>query len=364
MDDGPNKLRVRRWLDILYLTITCIFISVYIRGPIQNLSAYFQSIGHEWNTEFALVVFAVVPIAMFFCLKAIGGFRWKDFDLIYSWSNPPAWYAAVIVVCVFPALRYWLDSGDIKPPLLWFNMLVWVTLFAAGTIIPMVARNLSLLCDSPKDKNPASSSQGTFGQITENPEKLVKWLEKETPIENREDDLFGAFATAKRIVSTLGKVPPQNIFFIGSYGSGKTSTLNLVAEILRDQGVIVLHISAWAYEESRLTGHILKHIIKEISKHTDCISLSLLPLKFQSTFLNLNLGIFNFVKLLMAFDSPEDLIRKIDNILKLSGHNMVIFLEDIDRNPNPNIQQEVYSLFHYFSNKNRISFVITHGGVV
>ena len=115
-------------------------------------------------------------------------------------------------------------------------------------------------------------------------------------------------------------------------------------------------------ENKKLITYILENIVNEILKYSDCFCISFLPLDFQNIFLNNSWGIFDVLKLIFAFENPESLIRKLNDILKRSNKKLIIFLEDIDRNQDTNIHHQLYLLFNYFSNADCISFVVTYGG--
>lgn len=354
-----------RWIDIFFLTAISILIVAYIQKPIiDKLSVWIENVGTGWHPEFALILYSIIPIAFCYWLNRIGGFRWKDLNLIYSWSNPPTWYCAVLVLCIFPICSNLFDTGIIEKDLLPYYLAFWGILF-----LPLTALGLISKCTRPYDSNEQyrmSSQPNTnnLEMISSDPQKLIEWLQKEQPIELPDEDLFDAVTIANRIAERLLNDPPENIAFIGNYGSGKTSVLNLVRYILERNNSIVLSVSGWAFEDGNFTNHILTHIMKKISKETDCVSAALLPIKFQNTFMNLDLGLFNFCKLFLTFDDPNVAIKKLNDILVRSQRKLAIFIEDIDRNNSPNFDKEVYSLFNYFGDQNNISFVITHGGII
>ncbi len=294
-------------------------------------------------------------------LKVIGGFRFRDFDVFYSFINPPAWYAALLGVCLYPVLSFFLNTSPyLDKSLFYWNIIICVLLLAIGTTISKLWR--SYLQGSKQNESPEPNNQMQSNRFAGDIEKFIEWLQKEKPINAPDDDLSDSILTARRITRALTKEPFKTISLIGPYGSGKTSILKLAQkELEKQKGKLIIFISAWGYEDKKLTGYILRNIVRQISKHTDCLSISLVPLNFQNIFINHSWGLFNFLKFVFAFESPDSLIRKINDVLKRSDKELIIFLEDIDRNQNKNIHHQLYSLFNYFVEMDSISFVVSYG---
>jgi hypothetical protein len=350
------KLICKRWGDIGLLTIIAVLCCPYLEFGIQKFAALLRIVGSNWSTWFILPAYLLIPLVVGYILKRIGGFRFKDFDFIYSFTNPPTWYAAVMAICSYPILSFNYN----KPSYLeypWFCVIIlFFGLLVIGTIIGSCWQlwpRRKRICNNGIQEN----------KLDGNIEKFIEWLKKEEPIEDVRNDFFGSVTIAHRIARALEQKPIRRISLFGPYGCGKTSILNLAKKELKEQkSKIIIHIRAWGYEDKKLTGYILENSIKEISKYTDCLSLSLLSQKFQNIFLNNSWGIFDFLKFTFVFETPEELICKIDQVLKRLNMELIIFLEDIDRNQDNNVHHQLYSLFDYFSNVDSISFVVSYGG--
>lgn len=76
------KLTIKRWIDILVLTIISAIITAYIQKPIiDNISACIENICTRWHFVFACLVYLAIITSIICCLKTSGGFRWKDLDI-------------------------------------------------------------------------------------------------------------------------------------------------------------------------------------------------------------------------------------------------------------------------------------------
>lgn len=344
---------------------------------IIKLSQWLYAVTYDWQHIPALIIFLIIPVSIIYILKKIGGFRFRDFDILNSYSNPPTWYAALIVICLYPIVAYHYNGGSLdrwQYGFIGFVLLVFLIVTITCMLIRFLLRLVALIIMfvrlliskySTKHMSKAVTKKDGLKELTENPEKLIEWLQKEEPINSCNEDYFNATPIANRIADRLLKDPPETISFIGNYGSGKTSVLNLAGIRLEQNGVLVLSLSAWAFEDGKFINYVITHIINKIAQKTDCISVSLLPFQFQNTFQQLDLGIFNFIKLFIHTESPEELVKKINDILVRAGNKITVFIEDIDRNKSPDdIGQEIYSSFNYFSAQKNVSFVITCGGII
>jgi hypothetical protein len=273
-----------------------------------------------------------------------------------------------------PICSYYFDTGILDKDLIWYNAIIWGVIFLPLTIFGLLLAIFRWLLtilgrpgkqvDGLPQHNQSHNDKNNLESMSKNPDLLIEWLKKESPIEATEDDLFDAVPIANRIARSMLSDPPKNISLIGNYGSGKTSVLNMVSKLLEQKNVIVIPISTWAFQDGSFVDYILKHIIQKVSQETDCISTVLIPLKYQNALQQLDLGMFSFIKLFLSLETPEELIEKVNNILVMADKKVAVFIEDVDRNNSPGFTGEVYSLFNYFSGQSKISFVITHGGVI
>jgi hypothetical protein len=82
---------------------------------------------------------------------------------------------------------------------------------------------------TPATEQPIKS----FRALLQNPPAFINWLNKETPIQSSEDDLFDLAIFAKRIAKMLQPTPLKTIAIVGSYGCGKSSIINMIEEYLK-----------------------------------------------------------------------------------------------------------------------------------
>ena len=228
------KLIYKRWLDIILLTILATLCIVYLEPVIIKLAILLQKIGSNWDSWFILLVYLVIPLTIRAFLKVIGGFRFKDFDVIYSCTNPPAWYASLFGVCLYPVLSFHFNKTPyLDKPLFYWTIIFFALLLVIGTSIGKLWRTY---LQRRKQNEPIEpKSQRTLNELTKDTSKLIEWLKKEKPINGTDEDIFGSIVIARRIARKLTEKPFKTISLIGPYGSGKTSILNLAQKELEKQ---------------------------------------------------------------------------------------------------------------------------------
>ena len=118
-------------------------------------------------------------------------------------------------------------------------------------------------------------------------------FDADRPIERRKDDCLGRRAFAESVAKRIQDVPAQHGFTIavtGEWGSGKTSILNMVAEVLEDETITVLRFNPWLFggttelvtrffqELSAQLGEVNSEKLKEVAKLLARLGEGLAPL--------------------------------------------------------------------------------------
>jgi hypothetical protein len=195
---------------------------------------------------------------------------------------------------------------------------------------------------------------------------LIKWIEEENPIDCPNDDAFDLQVYARRIARILNEKPFKTIALVGPYGCGKSSILKMVNCYL-NKNIIFCEVSAWGFHEGSASEHILETAIHELSKYVDCLGLVRLPSHYQAALSKCDSSwIKSFSELINSHRDPVEVLNKLDDVLYLSKMQLVIYLEDIDRNftagnntTTDSLFNEVASLLDRLKNLKNVSFVLT-----
>ncbi len=163
----------------------------------------------------------------------------------------------------------------------------------------------------------------------------------------------------------------KTVSLVGPYGCGKTSILNMVENILCRQQAsrrkspeyLVCWAREWGVVEGTAAENILKHVIRKLSHEVDCTGIIRLPENYRKALDGSGQSVLKALSgFLSGSQDPCKVLGKIDSILQAINKRLVIFVEDIDRNPNPeNMMKQVASLLDRLKDLNRVSFVIAAG---
>lgn len=89
-------------------------------------------------------------------------------------------------------------------------------------------------------------------------------LSGDRPIESRADDRLGRSPFAVAVAEQILSASPHDSYVVavmGPWGAGKTSLLNMIAEVMRERDAVVLHFNPWIF--SGIEG-LVSHFFREL----------------------------------------------------------------------------------------------------
>lgn len=149
--------------------------------------------------------------------------------------------------------------------------------------------------------------------------------------------LFNRELYVNRIVSYIKSAGSKSaqIAICGDYGAGKTTILNKVSNKLKESNYVVVRIDSWGVDSSAIGRYILREIINNLAERFDTSSFQSLPLDYQQAIKSSNSWLYAVFKSIVGQPkSVKDQLTKLDKILAQTNSQVLVIIEDIDRNPN------------------------------
>lgn len=237
------------------------------------------------------------------------------------------------------------------PPVGFLTAIYIFTLFLAG-LIRLGARV------SPNSKE-LSAEFESLEQLSG--DAIIRWAQREEPLENPKFDMFRFDSKWKRIVEFLRAKERNTVAIVGDYGSGKTTLARFVREKINGNGAqafLFVSVSCWGFENAPAAQQaVLTQIIQNLSEKVDCFGIQGMPAEFveaiseTSDYLK---SIFKFV----ASKDPDAQLGRISPILSAIQTKLVVVIEDTER-PSPNFDlSSIEGLLNRFRDISEISFII------
>ena len=209
-------------------------------------------------------------------------------------------------------------------------------------------------------------------------EHFQQWFKDDSTIKHTEKLEPDLQIYAKRITERLRNGGDkyeediaQHIALCGPFGCGKSSIVDSIASELAKSPVqdgIWIHsdISTWGAASGSVAHVVLSHIIDDISQHLDMCAFRALP-KHYTEALKSGGSLFQFASTLLA--GPVDIeesFKKLNDVLEVTNHKLLITLQDVDRgtgDENEKRLNDIAALLDRLKNKNlgQINFIIAMG---
>jgi hypothetical protein len=361
-------------MDVLALVAVgfsvCVVMSPVLNTIADRVGDVVDAVRH-WAIAYLVVL--VLAGAAWFGLIRLGGFRLSDMWPSNLVRYPPVWLGALAAAVAY------LVEVPLEGSALHQDGASLTGTLALGAAL---AVGLDKLWRRHRSRRIVPSKLPERGEgrtglcvLLDDPKRLVKWLQKEKPIEEPTEDLWGVSVMARRIQRLFRESPLKTIGVVGPYGSGKTSLLRLVNHYLQEAGeqrepsempfppdrIIICDIASWGFREGSAAEHVLKAAVKELSNHVDCLGLAGLPSAYRAALADTGSP---WGRLLAAgtirCQDPIAILRKMDGVLACIAKRLVVYLEDIDRNPaDQRLRSEISGLLDRVKDLTHLSFVLS-----
>lgn len=381
------KQVIFRWLYLIFLSFIAILLCLsllqtWIYQLMQKVNEF--SLTYHWIVS---LIFAILSSTLFWIiLIKLGGLSLRTFISKQNLYNPPVWIFGIISFIGYYLVESFLKKDLQESDIEFSTVGLSIGIFVISSIFAVFFNFIfyEYRSQTINHKRLIRNESENIKQIIEDPDQLISWIHKEEPIENPFDDLFDMKIFARRITHILINIPIKTIGLVGPYGCGKSSILKMVDHYIdnpknffndshiyksQDKGhypleyIITCWVSGWGFREGTAAEHILQQAIKKLGKYTDCLSVTNLPGMYKKAIGDSGNILARIISsLLCGWQSPHDILDKLDSLLGRINRRMVIFLEDIDRNRRSDVFfNEITALLDGLKGLQNLTFVLAIG---
>ncbi|WP_421176543.1 P-loop NTPase fold protein [Aeromonas jandaei] len=194
-------------------------------------------------------------------------------------------------------------------------------------------------------------------------------IQDEKPLINKRNDTLNRRHIVKmisEIINTQGASDARGIAIIGPFGIGKSSLINMsINDVLeKNNKNIICRLDTWGTYESdeQIQRFIIDEIINSISTITSVTQLIGLPSKYINSLKGAQSFWLDTLPLLYNHASASSQLEKIGNLLSLMHYQMILVIEDIDRNSHANdILNGIAPLLDKLNHQSSIKLIISIG---
>ncbi len=376
----------RRWIDLTVLTFVAVLICLMIHRQLYILSSEFLAYQENLPLYIQFLTVTLITGVLWFFIINLGGFHIKHLYGPRLIRYPPVWFAGIIGAFLYLLITQHNTELAGKIGLKeFFLLIIWKSPILSGFIIATLLSTLfghrSKRLSNKQRYSPHSQS---FGSIVKDPQQLFLWIEDESPIWHPHQDLFGLARISRRISNILLAKYTRTVGVVGTYGSGKTSLLNIVEYYLNNRrelkpkeflesgvgegisfkGQIVLcRVDGWGRSKGSVAQQILSIAVNRLKNDVDCLSVATVPTNYRRALEGVKSAWAAIISSLFHTScDPIEQLEKLDDILYAADLRLIIFLEDLDRNIDDEIiRDELPSLLDRLRSLRNVSFVLAIG---
>ncbi|MHC4113085.1 MAG: P-loop NTPase fold protein [Planctomycetota bacterium] len=379
---------ISRSIDLFVLLVVSVLICALFARQLSAFANNLEKISGNWNTWVSVAVAVMLTAISWYILGRLGGACFSGFFTKKTIYNPPVWFFGVISFIFYFFLKLYLFRGGeyYRTDVIVKAICITLGVFGLGGVISYI---INFIVGGYIDGNRRRKAETDldikapdFDEVTKDPVMLIEWIQKEEPIAKPSQDYFDFAVFAQRIADILKRTPIKTIGLVGRYGSGKSSILNMVKSYIESSNklkgdiqepdsldlypsrdIIICQVSGWGFQEGTAAQHVLQKAIKQLEKHTDCLSITTLPARYGKAIGDSGNVLARIIgAILCGWQSPFDILKKLDVLLSRIEKRMVIFLEDIDRNTRTEVFfNEISALLEGLKGLQNVTFVLAIG---
>lgn len=361
---------LRRWLDQLFAVVIAIMICGLLQPSFNTVVGSVINQLSLWPFFGQLLLLIFIASAGWFVLIHLGAFRFtRDCYNRNVWLYPATWQFGVIGAAIYSVLFLTFSDAGAAPATKWSSIGIFCAVVLVGVVFAVIFSRV-VNHTEPRLRCAESLSIGLEG-LSSDPKTLVKWLAVEEPIEDVSDDYLDSSTTAQRLARLLRTEKFGTIGLIGPYGCGKSSLINLILNDLQQPNktddfvgvIITCRVRAWGIPGGQAPSIILEQVVDALGQHVDCLSIRQLPGEYRAALSHSGSGILAWIESLLSNPrQPETVLKRVDEILAAIGKRLVIFIEDLDRNPGSDHDiREVAALLDRLKRLRHLSFIFAVG---
>lgn len=362
---------MRRWRDIIVYAALAALVAI----PLGNVVARALDTLFASTAAFSSILSAALRWSVYAVLLWIAwvqsGSRIRHFRLLHCY--PPTLIAVPIALWSLVGFLYFWDPAN-RVALResgWQHPLVMSAIATTGFVAVATIAALVLTARREPEQQCADGSVAT--EILRLPfEELQLWLSTEAPIKETRQDFFRAGARSRRVFAALQTVREdgearerrQTVVVQGPFGSGKSSIVQLVesfAAAKTDEWFIFAHVNCWGFSSISAQEHVLEGAVAALSKHVDCLAVRHVPAAYADALSETSSWLKAVVRVLKGSGGPVTQLQRFTPILRAIGAQLVIVVEDTDRNGPDFDQKHIEAMLFNFREVERVSFVLTAG---
>jgi hypothetical protein len=364
---------MRRWRDILVYAALAALIAVPLGVVIARAMDTLFAPTAELSPNLSAALRWSVYVVLLWIAWVQSGTRVSHFRLLHCY--PPTLVAVPIALWTLVGFLYSLDPVNrlLMRESGWEHPLVILAIATTGFIgVATIAALVLALARRPKHQCAVSSVDTEILRLPF--EELQRWLSTEAPIKQTRQDFFRADARARRVFAALQTVRKdgearerrQTVVVQGPFGSGKSSIVQLVENFAAektDERYVFAHVNCWGFSSISAQEHVLEGAVAALSRHVDCLAVRHVPAAYADALSETSSWLKAVVRVLKGSGTPVVQLQRFTPILRAIGAQLMIVVEDTDRNGPDFDQKHIEAMLHNFREVERVSFVLTAGAM-